>query len=104
MDMNKDMDVNDLNSKSWRKHSKVTEKNSNKNLLPYNTSEGGGKCFSVHLSFYKLFSFRKPLQCCCTDWCHQEPQKKYFVKCNKCYFYRFEHKNYSTVVQVKIAV
>ena len=35
----------------------VTEKNSNKNLLPYKTSEGGGEfeCFSVHLSFYKLF-------------------------------------------------
>ena len=35
-------------------------KNSNKNLLPYNTSEGGGEfeCFSVHLSIYNLF----PLQ------------------------------------------
>ena len=39
------------------KHSNVTKKNSNKNLLPCNTSEGGGEfeCFSVHLSFYKLF-------------------------------------------------
>ena len=47
------MDVIDWDwFKLWWKHSNVTEKNSNRNLLPYNTSEGGGgefECFSVHL-------------------------------------------------------
>ena len=48
-----------LGLKLWWKHSNVTEKNSNENLLPYKTSEGGGEfeCFSVHMSFYKLFPF-----------------------------------------------
>ena len=37
--------------------SNVTKKNSNNNLLPCKTSEGGGEfeCFSVHMSFHKLF-------------------------------------------------
>ena len=46
-----------LGLKLWWKNSNVTEKNSSKNLLPFNNSEGGGEfeCFSVHVSFYKLF-------------------------------------------------
>ena len=42
----------------WR-NSNVTRRNSNSDFSPYKTSEGGREfeCFSIHMSFYKLFPF-----------------------------------------------